>query len=114
MAKTDALVAHYIEAGALRLDEDGNLISPDSLDFRRRPVGNYEYMYLPATDTLPADVVHVARIICWIAHGPPPGSIYYADHINRNKLDNQPGNLRWVTPLQNARNRADCKRPTRG
>lgn len=51
-----------------------------------------------------------ARVICWLHHGPPPGPNYHADHINRDKLDDSPENLRWATPSQNALNISDESR----
>lgn len=46
----------------------------------------------------------VARVLCWLHHGPPPTASHVVDHINRKKLDDRPQNLRWATPSQNATN----------
>lgn len=43
----------------------------------------------------------VHTLVCEAWHGPPPAAGMHAAHYNRDPLDNQPGNLRWATPLEN-------------
>lgn len=45
-----------------------------------------------------------ARVVCWLTYGPPPSLEYEVDHINRDRLDDRPENLRWVTRANNLRN----------
>ena len=44
--------------------------------------------------------VHI--IIATAFHGPRDSSIYVVDHIDNNKQNNRPENLRWLTRLENA------------
>lgn len=46
--------------------------------------------------------VHVHRIVALAFHGVPQAGMY-ACHKDGNKLNNQPGNIYWGTPLENAR-----------
>lgn len=46
----------------------------------------------------------VHRIVCWAFHGAPVGDRNIADHIDTNRCNNRPENLRWVTKLENALN----------
>ncbi|QHS58810.1 HNH endonuclease signature motif containing protein [Chitinophaga agri] len=43
----------------------------------------------------------VHRIIATAFHGPAPSKDHVADHIDTNKRNNRPENLRWVTRLEN-------------
>jgi hypothetical protein len=56
------------------------------------------------TIRLDGKTFNLARVVCWLVHGPPPSPSHYADHINRRKLDDSPGNLRWVTASESNRN----------
>lgn len=45
--------------------------------------------------------VPVHRIVATAFHGTAPTEQHVVDHINTNKQDNRPENLRWVTRLEN-------------
>ena len=45
--------------------------------------------------------VRIHRIIATAFHGEPPTKEYVVDHIDTNKRNNRPANLRWVTRLEN-------------
>ncbi len=45
--------------------------------------------------------VSVHRIVAIAFHGEPPTSQHIVDHIDTNRKNNRPENLRWVTKLEN-------------
>lgn len=45
--------------------------------------------------------VRVHRIVATAFHGEAPTKEHIVDHINTNKQDNRPDNLRWITKLEN-------------
>lgn len=45
--------------------------------------------------------VRVHRIVATAFHGKPPTKEHVVDHIDTNKRNNRPENLRWVTRLEN-------------
>ncbi len=45
--------------------------------------------------------VRIHRIVATAFHGSPPTKEYVVDHIDTNKQNNRPENLRWVTRLEN-------------
>lgn len=54
---------------------------------------NDEYMLLVS------EAVH--RIVATAFHGDPPSERHIVDHIDTNRQNNRPENLRWVTRLEN-------------
>ena len=55
------------------------------------------------------DPVH--RIVATAFHGEPPAKQLVVDHIDTNRMNNRPENLRWVTKLENILlNPVTCKR----
>lgn len=49
--------------------------------------------------------VAVSRLVLLTFVGPGSDGRIQCDHINRNTLDNRLENLRWVTPMENIKNR---------
>lgn len=45
--------------------------------------------------------VRIHRIVATAFHGEPPSKEHVVDHIDTNKQNNRPDNLRWVTRLEN-------------
>ena len=45
------------------------------------------------------------RLICYGFHGFPPDPTYTVDHIDRNKINNIPSNLRWASKSEQAFNK---------
>jgi len=55
--------------------------------------------------------VPIHRIVATAFHGEPKDPQYVVDHINTNRQDNTPGNLRWVTRFENTfLNPITCKK----
>lgn len=55
--------------------------------------------------------VQVHRIVATAFHGKAPTDEHIVDHINTNKQDNRPENLRWLTRFENiVLNPISCKR----
>ena len=50
----------------------------------------------------------VHRMVCGAFHGLPPADKPEVDHINRDKSDNRPSNLRWCSRSENERNKEAC------
>ena len=46
----------------------------------------------------------VHRVVAYAFHGNPPTDQYVVDHIDTNRRNNRPENLRWVTRLENTLN----------
>lgn len=45
--------------------------------------------------------IRIHRIVATAFHGEPPTKEHVVDHIDTNKQNNRPDNLRWVTRLEN-------------
>lgn len=45
--------------------------------------------------------IRVHQIVCTAFHGPAPAPNMVVDHIDTNRCNNRPENLRWVTRLEN-------------
>ena len=52
--------------------------------------------------------VHI--IVATAFHGDKPGEFHVVDHIDTNRCNNRPENLRWVTRLENALNNPTTRR----
>ena len=48
--------------------------------------------------------IRVHQVVCTAFHGPEPEPHMVVDHIDTNRCNNRPENLRWVTRLENALN----------
>lgn len=46
----------------------------------------------------------IHRIVAMAFHGEPPTAQHIVDHIDTNRQNNRPNNLRWVSKLENALN----------
>lgn len=58
-----------------------------------KPNGKTGYMEIAS--------VRIHRIVATAYHGEPPTKEHVVDHIDTNKHNNRPENLRWVTRLEN-------------
>jgi len=58
-----------------------------------KPNNQNGYMYISQK--------RIHRIVATAFHGKPPGPDYVVDHIDTNRQNNRPENLRWLTRLEN-------------
>lgn len=58
-----------------------------------RPCDRGGYMHIAS--------VPVHRVVATAFHGPSPSDSHVVDHIDTNRRNNRPENLRWVTRLEN-------------
>ncbi len=70
---------------------------------RQRPTDNQWTFGKPNEKTGYMEIasVRIHRIVATAFHGEPPTKEHVVDHIDTNKQNNRPENLRWVTKLEN-------------
>ena len=56
----------------------------------------------PENGYLHLSSVRIHRIVATAFHGDPPDPKYVVDHIDSNRKNNRPENLRWLTRLENS------------
>lgn len=84
--------------------DNGAILRHPRNDKHLRPIDN-QWTFGKPNDktgymTIASVVVH--RIVATAFHGIPPTTEHIVDHIDTNRRNNRPENLRWVTRLENA------------
>jgi hypothetical protein len=99
----NGFIQRCIDRG-MRLSPDNRVITPMGHRNPVRPTTRRSG-YWKTTLTLDGvtEVFTTARIVCWLAHGPPPAD-GVVDHIDGNSRNDHPKNLRWVTSSENSAN----------
>jgi hypothetical protein len=88
----------------LGLADDGSLILQSGLPAKVGKVKKEGYRVIQIGVDGRRATINVARAVCFLAHGEPPTPDHVADHIDGNKLNDHPSNLRWSTRSENVRN----------
>jgi hypothetical protein len=83
--------------------DNGSVLRSSQSGKRSRPTDNLWTFGKPNNKTgyLEIASVRIHRIVATAFHGEPPTNEHVVDHIDTNKWNNRPENLRWVTKLEN-------------
>ena len=83
--------------------DNGSVLRYSSSGKRTRPTDNLWTFGKPNKKTGYFEIasVRVHRIVATAFHGVPPTKEHVVDHIDTNRQNNRPENLRWVTKLEN-------------
>lgn len=86
-----------------RVRDNGAIMRLSKPKGRRRPLDEQWTFGTPSSNSgypmIAGAPVH--RVVATAFHGEPPGDDYVVDHIDTNRRNNRPENLRWVTRLEN-------------
>lgn len=83
--------------------DNGAVLRHTPINKRKRPTDNSWTFGKLNTKTgyLEIASARIHRIVATAFHGDPPTKEHVVDHIDTNKQNNRPENLRWVTRLEN-------------
>lgn len=83
--------------------DNGSVLRYTPIDKRTRPTDNKWTFGKMNKETgyLEIASVRIHRIVATAFHGESPSKEHVVDHIDTNKQNNRPENLRWVTKLEN-------------
>jgi hypothetical protein len=83
--------------------DNGAVLRHAGNNIRTRPTDNKWTFGKPncRTGYLEIASVRIHRIVAIAFHGKPPTKEHVVDHIDTNRQNNRPENLRWVTRLEN-------------
>ncbi len=83
--------------------DNGTVLRHTPINKRTRPTDNqWTFGKLNIkTGYLEIASVRIHRIVATAFHGEPPTKEHVVDHIDTNKQNNRPDNIRWVTRLEN-------------
>lgn len=83
--------------------DNGEVLRHPRIGKKPRPTDNHWTFGKPNNKTGYMEIVtvRVHRIVATAFHGQPPTKEHVVDHIDTNKRNNRPENLRWVTRLEN-------------
>jgi hypothetical protein len=83
--------------------DNGAVLKHSPTGKRQRPTDNQWTFGRPNSKTgyMEIATVRIHRIVATAFHGDPPTKGHVVDHIDTNKRNNRPENLRWVTRLEN-------------
>jgi len=83
--------------------DNGSVFRCQKPNKRKRPLDEKWTFGVPCKSkgymNFSSEVVH--RIVATVFHGQQPSEKHVVDHIDTNKRNNRPENLRWVTRLEN-------------
>lgn len=83
--------------------DNGSVLRHPKANKKIRPTDNYwtfgKYNKKTGYAEIAGESVH--RIVATAFHGPAPSPQHVVDHIDTNRRNNRPENLRWVTRLEN-------------
>lgn len=82
--------------------DNGAVLRHAKQDGKKRKIDNiWTFGEVKKTGYLEIASARVHRIVATAFHGDPPTSQHIVDHIDTNRQNNRPENLRWVTKLEN-------------
>ena len=83
--------------------DNGSVFRCQRINQRKRPLDEKWIFGNPSNSNgymcIASETVH--RIVATAFHGNPPTKKHVVDHIDTNKRNNRPENLRWITRLEN-------------
>jgi hypothetical protein len=88
----------------LHLSDDGRLVLSNGRHAKLGNVKKEGYRVIQLGVDGRRALLTVARVVCFLAHSEPPTPDHVADHIDGDKLNDHPSNLRWATRSENVRN----------